>query len=95
MNDKQFSLFAIVIALALFAWFYFQRKQNQTQQTPGQIAGAFPQSLNLPTPNSAAYSPPTMGQLELNIQNPGFNMLTNQYIPLFGFTGMAQGTYYG
>ncbi len=94
MDDKRFTLFAVVVAIALFAWYWWTRKHAQSGQPAGVVSGAFPQSLNLPTPNPQAYLPPTIGKLEMNIQNPGLNMLSNQYIPLFGFTGMAQGTYY-
>jgi len=96
MSDKQFELFGLVVAVALAIWYYLSKRNAQSQETPGQIAGAFP-SGNWPMTSvpPSTFMPPSLGQLELNINNPNLGMLSNQYIPLFGFTGMAQGTYYG
>ncbi len=96
MNDKQFELFSIVVAIALFVWWLIARHENQASNTPGENAGAFPET-NWPMDSVSpeTFMPPTLGDLSLNVQNPGFNLLSNQYIPLFGFVGMAQGGTYG
>ncbi|MEL5850088.1 MAG: hypothetical protein U7M05_12115 [Candidatus Igneacidithiobacillus chanchocoensis] len=96
MNDKQFDLFAIAVALALAVWYFLSRKQSQSQMAPGEVAGAFPSNVMWPQNNvqPQAYAPPSLGQVELNINNPALSALTNQYIPLFGMVGIAQGTYY-
>ena len=41
-----------------------------------------------------AYSPPDLGDLTINVQDGALAGLSNQYIPLFGFVGMAQGEMY-
>ena len=96
MSDKQFELFGLVVAIALAIWYFLSKKAAAKTETPGQIAGAFP-SGNWPMTSVPAntYTPPTIGQLSLDVHNPAFASLTNQYMPLFGFVGMAQGTYYG
>ena len=93
MNDKQFDLFVIFAAIALFVWWLWEKHNSipATQLPPSE--GGPVQSLDWPMSGVSpeAYTPPTIGKLSLNVQNPGFNMLSNQYIPMFGFVGMAQG----
>jgi len=97
MSDKQFDIFALIVAIALFVWYYWTKHNGaQAAETPGQISGAFPQNVNWPMTSvpASSYAPPTIGQISLNIKNPALSSLSNQYIPLFGMVGMAQGTYY-
>ncbi|MGC8541039.1 MAG: hypothetical protein ACP5QA_10470 [Phycisphaerae bacterium] len=91
MNDKQFTFFAVVVALVFLALYLW--KKHTTQAVTPSMGGAFPENPNWPMESVSpeTFSPPTIGNLSLNVQNPGFNLLSNQYIPLFGFVGMAQG----
>lgn len=57
---------------------------------------AFPQGWDSPmtnvyAANPGAFLPPTDETLTLIIQNQLPSMLSDQYIPLFGFVGIAQG----
>ncbi len=95
MNDKQFTLFAVVAGVALFVWWLWEKHNQIPAQNLPPSEGGPVQNLGWPM-NSVppeTYTPPTIGKVSVNVQNPGFNMLSNQYIPLFGFVGMAQGTY--
>lgn len=93
MNDKEFSILAIVVAIAGFFWYWWEKKHN-IAATPAGLPSAFPAD---PYGPMADYSPPemtTMPDLQINIANQTPNLLTNQMIPLFGFVGMAQGTFW-
>ncbi len=95
MSDKQFSIFAVIVALLFGAWYLWRR--HQTQAVTPSMGGAFPENTNWPMESvpGNTYSPPTIGSLSVNVRNPGFNLLSNQYIPLFGFVGEAQATRWG
>ncbi len=97
MSDKEFTLFAIFAAIAGFVWWIYEKhKQAAATAVPGTIGGTLPENLNWPmdSVNPQTYSPPSIGKVSMSVNNPGFNLLSNQYIPLFGFVGMSTGSYY-
>ena len=97
MNDKQFGVLGLIVGAMLVLWYLWSKHAQKAASTSGATSSpGFPENLNWPMQQvpGSAYAPPTIGKLALNISNPNFGMLSNQYIPLFGFVGMAQGTYY-
>lgn len=96
MDDKNYARFALIAGgCALLYWLY-QRKMN------AENALQFPQAPQIPTDpmgdvyaaDPDGFNPQSLGDVNINIANQGLGYLTNQYIPLFGFVGMAQGVYY-
>lgn len=93
MSDKEFSLFAIFVAIAAFFWYIWEKhKSIPPAQLPASEGGPV-QDLNWPMSGVPAetFTPPSLGSLTVNVPNSALNSLSNQYIPLFGFVGMAQG----
>lgn len=88
-KEKEFTILAVIVGIVLILWFWWEKRQSAnavTTPAPEQDFGNWPMTDNLPD-----YSPP---QLTLDIGNQTPNLLSQQYIPLFGFIGMAQGTYF-
>lgn len=93
MKDKDYTKIAF-IALALFLLWWLLRRKAATQTAPDQIEAP----TDTPSPelatyaaNPDAFAPASLGTVDINIGNQGLGYLSNQYIPLFGFVGMAQG----
>jgi hypothetical protein len=93
MSDKNKSA---VIALkvggiALILFLIFRKKKSTV--VSDNVPGAAPNQY-IYDPVLAAYNPGLGLQpsnIDVNIANQGMNYLSNKYIPLFGFVGMAQG----
>lgn len=91
MNDKQFERFLFVIAIVFVLWFFLHKKK----------ATPIPDNEQMPVPwndpelatfaaNPDAFMPQTInGSVNINVS--GYNGLNQNYMPLFGFVGMAQG----
>jgi hypothetical protein len=67
---------------------------------PSEASGAFPipwcEPMNVVyCANPSAYAPPTAEALTINISCQTAAQLNNQFMPLFGFVGVAQGTTWG
>ena len=85
----------IVVGFGIIIFLFLRRRNNNIQsgnRIPQTTAGT--QFINDPV--QSAYSPSLAPQLlggnvNVDIQNQGLNYLSNKYIPLFGFVGMAQG----
>lgn len=94
MNDKQFRDVAIVVALAAIAWFLWRRHRTANasaiQPQPMVSApGIAPSPIDyMYAANPAAFGPTQIG-VNVTPQLPAG--LSDQYIPLFGFVGIAQG----
>lgn len=90
-KEKEFAVLAAIIGAVLLFWYLWERKQKaaaaESGPAPEQDFGNWPMDVN-----GDQYAPQAVP--EINIANQTPNLLTNQYIPLFGFVGMAQGTYY-
>ena len=96
MNDKQTRYFVLTCALALLLYWMSKPKMVAGNSTviPASTDGGF-----INDPNLQAYNPGTGFQsvspdINISIGNQGLNYLNNNYIPLFGFVGMAQGETY-
>jgi hypothetical protein len=96
VKDKEFTTLAIVAALVGIVWWLYERRQAQAGEPAGVVAGAFPASPWGPMDgvNPETFMPPNLSGLTINVPNQMANLLSNQMIPLFGFVGMAQGTFY-
>lgn len=91
MNDKHFRNFALAIGSAALLYWLYKRKQSahsMTQEAPEPVAANDPMNA-VYSNNPGAFNPPSLGTI--NIDNQGLSYLSNQYMPLFGFVGMAQG----
>ncbi len=95
MKDRDFTKLMFIALAILFLWWLWRRRQAAT------VASTQPQvpttTANDPETIVAANGPPplqSVGDLNVNIANQGLGYLSTEYIPLFGFVGMAQGVYY-
>jgi hypothetical protein len=97
MNDKDYTKLAFIALGLLLLWWLWQRKQAAAVQS------TLPQAPTTTTsdPEQEVFQngPPPIasvsnGTLDVDIANQGLGYLSNQYIPLFGFVGMAQGVAY-
>jgi hypothetical protein len=95
MDDKQFERFLAVVAILFVAWWLFHRRARGTVAPDGTpIIGVIndPELITYAA-NPAAFGPQTVnGSVDINVSgNVG---LASDYVPLFGFVGMAQGELY-
>lgn len=89
MNDKQDRYFYLTVILALLIYWVSKPKtvNNSTLVPTGNAGDSF-----INNPDLASYNPDTGFQpINVNIGNQAINYLNANYIPLFGFIGMAQG----
>jgi hypothetical protein len=95
MNDKQFARFLFIMLALFLAWWLFHRRKSGTIIAPnGTPIGTYndPQLLTYAA-NPAKFGPQTVNG-SVNISVNGYNGLNQNYMPLFGFVGMAQGETY-
>lgn len=90
MNDKHFRNFAFAVGAAGLLYWLFRRKQNQAVNTTPDVSTESPEQI-VYAANPSAFLPPSVSNINVNIANQGLGYLSNQYIPLFGFVGMANG----
>jgi hypothetical protein len=92
-----------LLALATLYYFYEKSAAPAPALTPAQASGALPVPWASPMDgvydNSAAapsnaYAPPTQASLTVNVGDQAASELSDQYMPLFGFVGVAQGQMY-
>ena len=99
MNDKQARYF--IVALAVAGFIYWSIKGNkagsavliETPQTQGAAVPVDPITEFFAN-NPQAFTPQNLNTVNVTIANQGLNYLNDNYIPLFGFVGMAQGAVY-
>ena len=94
MDDKKFDRVIAISALIIAVWWILQPKQPTTQIAPAVDMGIPSPELAAFSANPGAFMPQNLGSINVNIGNQGLGFLSNQYIPLFGFVGMAQGAFY-
>jgi len=92
MKDKEFTLLALVFAVAALFWWLWERSHQNPATSPAPKADFSNWPMGSIPPST--FMPQSLGNVAINIANQSPNLLTNQYMPLFGFVGMAQGTYY-
>lgn len=95
MKDKDYTKLAFIALALLLLWWLWRRKQAAV------VESTEPQAPTTMTsdPETEVFSngpPPiaSVGTIDVNIGNQGLGYLSNEYIPLFGFVGMAQGVAY-
>jgi hypothetical protein len=100
-KEKQAIKIAVILGGVAVLWWLWQRQQA-VAAAPGDdgtdgvdnSSGASPDPITATySANPAAFNPPAI-DANINIANQGLSGLSNQYIPLFGFVGMASGVYY-
>ncbi len=96
MDDKKFDRLVVITALILAVWWIMRPKaQAASQPVPPVDTGNIPApELAAFSANPAAFMPQSLGNINVNVDNQGLGFLSNQYVPLFGFVGMAQGAFY-
>lgn len=99
MDDKNFARLFFVIMAAFVIWWILKQKNVTVQNAAPASEDETPYPLN-ENPIDAAYaaSPSSYGlqpiDVNVNVADQGFSYLSNAYIPLFGFVGVAQGMMY-
>lgn len=96
MNDKQTRYFVLTCALAVLLYWMSKPKHDISNSANAPVDES---SDFIQDPNLQAYSPsnapqPMNPNISVNVANQGLSYLNNNYIPLFGFIGMAQGEYF-
>lgn len=94
MNDKQFERFLFIAAGLFLLWWLWHRKQSIVPAPDGTPIGMIndPELITYAA-NPSAFGPQTInGTVDINVS--GYNGLNENYMPLFGFVGMAQGATY-
>ena len=96
MDDKKFDRLVVITALILAVWWIMQPKTQAASApaAPVDLGGIPSPELAAFSANPAAFMPHSLGNINVNIGNQGLGFLSNQYVPLFGFVGMAQGAFY-
>jgi hypothetical protein len=89
MNDKDYTKVAFIGLGILFLWWLYQRRQVATTQLQAPLSSD-PEQVAF---NNAPSGYP-IANVNIDIGNQGLAYLNNQYIPLFGFVGIAQGVAY-
>lgn len=100
MKDNDFSLLGLS-AIVVLVWFLLASRGRGARQptlvpsTDGALPVGWDDPMNaVYNANPNAYQPATPASLTLNIANQSAALLNQNYIPLFGFVGMAQGQMY-
>lgn len=81
----------------LLLWWLYERSHPKPQPAnAAQESGALPVDWLSPMGNTYAANAGTFGpqSLDININNPLASTLTDKYMPMFGFVGVAQGQMY-
>lgn len=84
---------AFIAGALLLLWWLWQRRLAQATQDDS-IQAPEPAADPMTTvyaSDPSRFDPGSLGTVDINIGNQGLNYLSNEYIPLFGFVGMAQG----
>lgn len=88
MKKDNKTAITIFIGGAIIALLIYMRKKQLAASAAIQQATATPDEIAV---NSQPIGPLT---IDATIANQGLNFLQSNYIPLFGFVGMAQGSIY-
>ncbi len=99
MNDKTANYIAFAAIVIAIIWAWMKRKTAATTTTATPAAADLPVSWDAPMTgvydaNPFAYQPPNASALTVNIGNQMASQLSDQYMPMFGFVGIAQGSMY-
>lgn len=99
MKDNHFALIGLLAIAGAVAWYYYDQSTNTGALAPSAAASPLPVPWDTPmddvyAANPSAYQPATPASLTLNIPNQALSLLSDQYTPIFGFVGVAQGEMY-
>lgn len=99
LTDRDWLYLSGAIVVLVMLWWVWRKSQPVPQETPAEASGALPVQWDEPMggvydANPQAYMPQTPADLTLNVNANNPNMLSNAYIPMFGFVGVAQGEAY-
>lgn len=91
MNDKRFERFLAAVAALFIVWWLVHKR---TSNSSGAYSPSMPYNVDpidaTYAANPGAFGPQTVnGNVDINVR--GYNTLNQNYLPLFGFVGMAQG----
>lgn len=94
MESKEFTKWSAIALIGVLIYYLLKRKQNISSQTI--VNNPDNNAPFIGDPNLASYLPspgfqPQTTPININIGNQGLNYLNDNYIPLFGFVGVAQG----
>lgn len=86
-REKDFAILAVIVGVLIILWFWWE-KRNATSA----VSAPAPEQdfENWPMEQTPDYTPQSIPDITIGNQTP--NLLSQQYIPLFGFVGVAQGT---
>lgn len=93
MTEKDYVKLTIVAAAGLLVYWWMGRKKAAQQATADQPNEGVNPILDTYANNPSAFglhqlTPPN---INVNVGNQGLAYLSNKYVPLFGFVGMAGG----
>lgn len=88
-KEKEFTILAVIVGIAIILWYWWEKRQAVNAVTGPAPSQDF---TNWPMEQTPDYTPPNIPDILIGNQTP--NLLSQQYMPLFGFIGMAQGTYF-
>lgn len=90
-KEKEFTILMVIVGVVIILWYWWEKRNAANAMTAPAPETDF---SNWPMDTPADYAPQSLDGLTLNIPNQMPSLLSDQYIPLFGFIGMAQGTYF-
>ena len=99
MDDKKFRAFIFIVLVLFLLWWLLHRwnmrRMAQSEPDNGRLPVG---TINDPELLTYAADPSAFGPRTINgtvnIEVSGYNGLNQNYMPLFGFVGMAQGELY-
>lgn len=94
MKDKEFTILAVIVGILGILWWLWEKRKSAQQSATAPAPTADFSNWPMDNVSPENYMPPTLNGLQINIPDQLAGLLSNQYIPLFGFVGIAQGTYY-
>ena len=103
MNDRTFRNVGLLVALGLVIYWLLTRRASAADApatvsgAAGEPGGPVPVTWQSPFMDMLGAHPGMLSPanpVQINIGNQFANLLSNQYTPMFGVVGMAQGSLY-
>jgi hypothetical protein len=95
VKDKEFTILAVIVGILGLLWWLWERKNTAANAATAPAPEADFSNWPMGSVPDATFTPQSLPALTINVANQTPNLLTNQYMPLFGFVGMAQGSNWG
>jgi hypothetical protein len=102
-QDRDYLYMGGALAALAVLWYFARKSAASAAQplTPAQASPALPTTWQGPmdtvynsSTSGAPYAPPSGADLTVNIADQTASELSDQFMPLFGFVGVAQGDIY-